>query len=274
VAASDPEAGGAPAPQPIVAHHFDNLFQQQSTVRLGMWLFLVTEVLFFGGIFCAYTAYRLWYPTEFAAGSTALNPTIAGINSFLLLGSSFTSTLAIRAAYRADRKALKLWLLATIVLGTTFLGFKAREYYVDIDEGLVPSPRTVQVVETGADGHPVNKTVTEFSLKLKHALQEKDYYNPEKHPDRLKEVNLDRAMLFFVFYWSMTGLHVLHMVIGIGLWLWQLWLAQTGFFDHKERYVYVEVLSLYWHFVELVWIFILPLLYMAGHHSAGQFGHL
>ena len=261
-------ASAAPAgvePKPIVAHHFNNLLQQQSTVRLGMWLFLVTEVLFFGGIFCAYTCYRIWYPTEFEAGSTALNPTIAGINSFLLLGSSFTSTLAIRAAYTGNRRGLQLWLAATLVLGIAFLGFKAREYYVDIEEGLVPSPKTVQVVQQ-IDGKPVNVTRTVFGQKLEHALSEKEYY--QKNPDKLKAVNFDRAMLFFVFYWSMTGLHVLHMIIGIGLWLWQFGLASMGFFDHKERYVYVEVLSLYWHFVELVWIFLLPLLYMAGHHSA------
>src|SRR5205809_361600 len=85
--------------QPIVAHHFNNLLQQQDAVRFGIWLFLATEILFFGGVFCAYTVYRMWYPLEFEAGSTALNPLIAGINSFLLLGSSLTATLGIRAAY-------------------------------------------------------------------------------------------------------------------------------------------------------------------------------
>lgn len=246
---------------PIVAHHFDNLAQQHATVRLGMWLFLVTEVLFFGCVFCAYTVYRLWYPREFEAASTALNPLIAGINSFLLLGSSFTSVLAIRAAYNGNQAALKGWLAATALLGTVFLGFKAREYYVDWQEGLVPGPQRVIVV--GPTGE--QETRLKFAVALEEALEHKGYYH--KNPDELKKVDLDRAQLFFVFYWTMTGFHVIHMIVGIGLWVWQLGLAQAGFFKPQERYVYVEVLALYWHFVELVWIFILPLLYMAGHHS-------
>lgn len=252
--------------QPIVAHHFNNILQQQSTQRLGMWLFLVTEVLFFGGVLCAYTAYRIWYPKEFEAGSTALNPLIASVNSFILLLSSFTCMFGIRAAYRGDRRGLMTWLGVTIALGVVFLGFKAREYYVDIEEGLVPNPAMVTVVEEGPDGVPIKRTVSVFSQKLAEALSHKKYYT-EDGGKRLAEVDLERAQLFFIFYWTMTGLHVLHMIIGIGLFIWQFILAQRGFFDHKERYVYVEVLSLYWHFVELVWIFLLPLLYMAGHHA-------
>lgn len=248
--------------QPIVAHHFDNLAQQHSTIRLGMWLFLVTEVLFFGGVFCAYTAYRIWFPKEFEAGSTALNPLIAGINSFLLLGSSFTSVLAIRSAYSGNQSGLKLWILVTIILGVAFLGFKSREYYVDIEEGLIPNPRVI--ANADSQGNPLPGTRSIFSTKIREALEHKHYYH--ENPQKIDEVDLDRVQLFFIFYWSMTGLHVLHMVVGIGLWSWQLGLASFGFFIPKERYVYVEVLALYWHFVELVWIFLLPLLYMAGHH--------
>ena len=233
-----------------------------------MWVFLVTEVLFFGGIFCAYTAYRVWYPKEFEAGSTALNPAIAGVNSFLLLLSSFTCTLGIRAAYMGNRRGLQMGLALTIMLGSAFLGFKAREYYVDYKEGLVPNPRRMTIIEPGLDGKPVKKEVSEFGQKLKHALSDKKYYRD--NPQALEEVNADRVQLFFAFYYTMTGLHVIHMIVGIALLLWQFILAGTGFFDFKERYVYVEVLSLYWHFVELVWIFLLPLLYMAGHHSVSQ----
>ena len=256
--------GGTP---PIVAHHFNNLRQQQSSVRFGMWLFLVTEVLFFAGVICAYTCYRIWYPVEFEAASTALNPLIAGINSFLLLTSSFTMSLAIRAAYNGNQPGLKMWLAVTILLGTAFLGFKAREYYVDYEEGLIPSAKTAIVSDH--DSHSVldaHKTVSLFGQKLEHVLKEKKYY--KEHPEKLKEVDFDRARLFFVFYYSMTGLHVVHMIVGIGLLLWQLVLANLGFFRPQERYVYVEVLGLYWHFVEVVWIFLLPLLYMAGHHHA------
>ena len=250
-------AGQTDAP---VAHHFDNLRQQQATVRFGMWLFLVTEVLFFGGAFCAYTAYRIWFPREFEAGSAALNVGIASVNTFLLLTSSLTITLAIRAAYMADRPRLKQWLLATIVLGAAFLGLKAREYHLDYEEGLIPSARTVSHVD--ADG--VLTTEPAFNEHIREALRHAHY--------DYSNVNLARVQLFFVFYYTMTGLHVLHMIVGLGLLLWQYILASRGFFDAGERYVYVEVMSLYWHFVDMVWMFLLPLLYLAGPHHWGQVG--
>jgi cytochrome c oxidase subunit 3 len=255
--------------KPIVAHHFNNLLQQQATVRFGMWVFLVTEVMFFGGIFCAYSVYRWWFPLDFEAGSSALNPLIAGINSFLLLASSFTCTLGIRAAYAGNQRLLKTWLLATMLLGTTFLGFKAFEYYTDIEEGLVPSSKMVESIEVGADGKEHRVAHSLFSEKIEHILSKKAYYE-KNSGEQLKKVNLDRTRLFFMFYWSMTGLHVIHMVVGIGLFLWQYILACMGFFKPKERYVYIECLALYWHFVELVWIFLLPLLYMTGHHTAAD----
>src|SRR3954452_5244310 len=111
-----------------VAHHFNNMPQQHASVRFGMWLFLVTEVLFFGGAFCAYTVYRLWFPKDFEAGSAALNVGIASLNTFLLLTSSLTITLAIRACYEGSRTQLMRYLVLTTVLGAAFLGLKAREY--------------------------------------------------------------------------------------------------------------------------------------------------
>lgn len=248
---------GLPAP---VAHHFNNLRQQQSTVRFGMWMFLVTEVLFFGGAFCAYTAYRIWYPREFEAGSAVLNVGIASVNTFLLLTSSLTITLGIRAAYLADARALKRWLLATIVLGVAFLGLKAREYHLDYEEGLIPSAHTVSKPDSG--GLFVNEPA--FVDKIRPALQHVGY--------DYSAVNLARVQLFFVFYYTMTGLHVVHMIVGLGLLVWQYVLASRGFFAAGERYVYVEVMSLYWHFVDMVWMFLLPLLYLAGPHHWGQVG--
>jgi cytochrome c oxidase subunit III len=252
--------------QPIVAHHFNNIRQQQASVRFGMWVFLVTEVLFFGGVLCAYAACRIWYPKEFEAGSTALNPFIASINTFLLLSSSFTITLAIRAAYKGQRNGLRLWLASTIVLGTVFLGFKAKEYYTDYEEGLIPGPQKTHVDDVDATGKPVLREVSVFAVNLKHALEHKNA-KAKAISDKMTWNERDRTQMFFVFYYSMTGLHVLHMIIGIGLLVWQLILAQIGFFEPTERHVYIEVMSLYWHFVDLVWIFLFPLLYMAGHHS-------
>ncbi len=254
--------GGAP-----VAHHFDNLRQQQDSVRFGMWLFMMTEVLFFAGVMCAYTAYRIWYPREFEAGSAALNVGIASVNTFLLLASSLTITLAIRACYVGNQGGVKAWIMATIVLGTAFLGLKAREYHLDYEEGLIPTPRTVKVAVTADDGSVWLQDRNVFDENVAKVLHEQHY------DYRANGVNLPRVQLFFVFYYSMTGLHVLHMIVGIGLLIWQYVLAQRGFFQYPQRFIYIEVMSLYWHFVDMVWIFLLPLLYLAGPHSPDQIGH-
>ena len=276
-----------------VAHHFDNLRQQQATVRFGMWMFLVTEVMFFGGVMCAYTAYRMWYPNEFAAGSAALNVGIATVNTFLLLTSSLACTLAVGACFHKDRGGIIKWLLVTIVLGAAFLGLKAREYHLDYQEGLIPGPTAA--VQYSAGGVRMNKEQA-FVESLKTVLHHNGFeyahsgpYSPQpsdpgyadherkleearKPGSKVREVNLVRVQLFFMFYYSMTGLHVLHMIIGLGLLTWQVILARQGFFDYPERYVYIEVLSLYWHLVDLVWVFLLPLLYLAGPHNVGQVG--
>jgi cytochrome c oxidase subunit 3 len=254
-----------------VAHHFDNLRQQQQTVRFGMWIFLITEVLFFGGAFCAYTVYRIWYPREFEAGSAVLNVGIATVNTFLLLTSSLTITLAMRACYVGDQRGLRNYLLATIVLGSAFLGLKFREYYLDYEEGLIPSSRVEQpgrptghgegVPGSNLEGEPV------FVGHYRKAAEEAEH---EVGRTFTEGVNLPRVQLFFMFYYAMTGLHGLHMIVGIGLLIWQYVLASRGFFVYPARYVYVEVMSLYWHFVDMVWMFLLPLLYLAGPHTWGQ----
>jgi cytochrome c oxidase subunit 3 len=261
-----------------VAHHFNNLRQQQAAVRFGMWLFLITEVLFFGGVMCAYTAYRIWFPREFEAGSAALNVGIASVNTFLLLTSSLTITLAIRACYVGNQKALQTWLVLTIVLGAAFLGLKMREYYLDYQEGLIPGGATSQpeggpgsgihqLPERSLAGHQ-SEAGQGFEAGFRQVIEQEKKHTGldlEKTP-----VSIPRVQLFFMFYYTMTGLHVLHMIVGLGLLTWQLILARTGFFAYPERYIYVEVMSLYWHFVDMVWIFLLPLLYLAGPHTAGQ----
>lgn len=278
-----------------VAHHFNNLPQQQSAVRFGMWLFLVTEVLFFGGALCAYTVYRIWFPKDFEAGSAALNVGIASVNTFLLLASSLTITLAIRSAFVQDRKGLMRNLVLTTVLGAAFLGLKAREYYLDYKEGLIPNnsaltkeaddavkaeradllarAATLPVGDAERDDlvGRAGAPVIPFNENLKVALHHV-HYKAKDGKDAVPGVDYEpsRVQLFFMFYYSLTGLHVLHMVVGLGLLIWQIVLTRTGFFDYKSRYVYVEVMSLYWHFVDMVWMFLLPLLYLAGPHTAQQ----
>jgi cytochrome c oxidase subunit 3 len=273
IAAAAPAAQAGP-----VAHHFNNLSQQQASVRLGMWLFLVTEVLFFGGAICAYTVYRIWYPKDFEAGSAALNVGIASVNTFLLLTSSLTITLAIRAAFVGDRKGLFRNLLWTTILGAAFLGLKAREYYLDYEEGLIPNVSRLTAeaqkewdAAVRADPSLADQTPIPFNENLKVALHHASHNQPGlKEWKAGVDYEPSRVQLFFMFYYSMTGLHVLHMVVGLGLLVWQLTLTKMGFFDYQSRYVYIEVMSLYWHFVDLVWMFLLPLLYLCGPHTASQ----
>lgn len=265
-------------PDVYLAHHFDNIEQQHATIRIGMWLFLVTEVLFFAGAFCAYTAFRMWFPNEFEAGSSVLNVGIAAINTFLLLFSSFTATLAARACANKNYNASKIYLILTIALGTLFLCLKAREYQIDYIEGLIPTTQRVSYVQD-------DRVITEsrFVAYLRHALDESEYKYVESTAGRiptlaeaesdLPRVDLHKVQLFFVFYYAITGLHVIHMIIGLGLLTWQFVLLQIGFFSIHSRHLYMDVTSMYWHFVDLVWMFVFPMLYLAGTQSWSSIGH-
>ena len=243
----------------VLHHHFDNIEQQKGSHMLGMWAFLVTEAMFFGGVIAAYTAYRIWYPKDWAAASHKLNVLIAGINSVLLLTSSLTITLAIHAAQRCDKKALARYLLVTALLGIAFLGFKAREYYNDFEEHLIPGPSFADYEFTASQGaHESNEEYTK-------RLEEFDNAGI-----KLTEINPKRVQLFFMFYYCMTGLHVLHMLVGIAIMFWLYHLARSGFFHHPDRATSVEVTSLYWHFVDMVWFFLVAILYCAGPHTSAQ----
>lgn len=218
----------------VLAHHFESLEQQRETETFGMWLFLATEILIFGAIFTCYTVYRLRYPHDFEAASGRLNILIGSINTVVLLSSSLTMALSVHAARVGRQQMLMTCLLLTILLGGTFLGFKALEYYEDYREELVPvlsfDPDKWTNME-GAEG-PVN-------------------------PQRVK--------LMLVFYYVMTGLHAVHMIVGMGLLVWLVIEARRGLLT-PVRYMPVDVVGLYWHFVDIVWIFLLPLLYLTGTH--------
>jgi len=219
-----PDAGHHPT-SPGLAHHFDSLEQQTETTTLGMWVFLVTEVLFFGGLFMVYTVYRTWYPEAFAAGSRELDVALGTINTAVLITSSLTMALAVRAAQLGQRRALMLFLAATMILGGVFLGIKSLEYYHKFVEHHVPGP-TFQF--------------------------EKEYFR--------------HAQIFFSLYFLMTGLHALHMIIGFGIMLWMLIWAWNGTIT-KDYFSPIEISGLYWHFVDIVWIFLFPLLYLIGRHA-------
>ena len=211
---------------PALAHHFDSLAQQSEAATLGMWVFLVTEVLFFGGLFLTYLVYRNWYPAAFAAASHELDVTLGTINTVVLISSSLTMALAVHAAQLGQRRLLMIFLVATMVLGTAFLGIKSVEYYHKFVEHHVPGPT--------------------FVFEGEHA----------KH-----------AQIFFSLYFVMTGLHAVHMIIGLGIMLVMFWWSWRGTItaDYSSP---IEISGLYWHFVDIVWIFLFPLLYLIGRHAA------
>ncbi|HEY7285859.1 MAG TPA: cytochrome c oxidase subunit 3 family protein [Vicinamibacterales bacterium] len=208
------------AASPALAHHFDSLDQQREATTLGMWVFLVTEVLFFGGLFMVYTVYRSWYPDAFAAASHELDIVLGTTNTAVLITSSLTMALAVHAAQLNQRKLLTTFLVLTILLGATFLGIKSVEYYHKFVEHHIPGPG--------------------FQFEKEYA----------RH-----------AQLFFSLYFLMTGLHAMHMIIGIGIMLWMLAWARRGIIT-AEYYSPIEISGLYWHFVDIVWIFLFPLLYL------------
>ncbi len=269
---------------PVLKHHFDNLEQQHSAERLGMWMFLATEVLFFSGLFVAYTVYRIWFPNEFQFASSHLILWIAAINTALLITSSLTMTLAIRAAQLGNQRSLITYLWITALLGTGFMAFKAVEYTTDYHERLVPG----EMFRTEYAG-PVRELEAENARRLASGQspmtsEEVAHFQFQGHHQHWSEdlarrnagktagdegyISPGRVQLFLCFYYIMTGIHGIHIIIGIGCILWLIGLAYAGGIP-RENYSTVEVISLYWHLVDMIWLFLMPLLYLAG---AG-FGH-
>lgn len=209
---------------PGLAHHFEDFDQQNESATLGMWAFLVTEVMFFGGLFLGYTVYRGAAPEAFALASHELSIGWGAFNTAVLIGSSLTMALAVRNAQLGNSRGTARQLGATLALGVVFLGVKAIEYSSKFEHHLVPGP--------------------DFRFAAEHA---------------------DSAELFFGFYFCMTGLHATHMVIGMVIMAIVARRAARGRYT-AGNFLGVEMLGLYWHFVDLVWIFLFPLLYLIGRH--------
>ena len=219
------DAHGHAVHHPKLQHHFETMQQQKEASTLGMWLFLLTEVLFFGGLFFAYLLYRMWYFEAFAEASRTIQITPGLINTAVLIASSLTMALGVRAAQTSQRSATVRWLIATIFLGLVFLGIKVYEYADKFEHHHVP----------GAN----------FISESPWAAQEQ---------------------IFFSLYFTMTGLHALHMIVGVVMMSVITWMAHKGKFD-STYYTPVEMAGLYWHFVDLVWIYLFPLLYLVERHN-------
>ena len=278
--------------QPGLQHQFEDMSQQEESVSIGMWMFLVQEIMFFGGLFTAYLVFRSKYPMAFAAGSNHLDAFLGGANTLVLIVSSLTMALTVYFAQKSNRNMQVILIVLTMIFGATFLGVKAVEYTDKYNNGLVPMAginKRVKAEPNAAHVEAEQKPCYEHAHGEEHeyvnprgefqwhdcslaklaqdhnylTTSEKNGYfsNGEIDADKFR----DKVRIFFWIYFVMTGLHALHMIIGLGLMSWLLYKAFKGTFS-AEYYMPVEMSGLYWHFVDIVWIFLFPLLYLLGRH--------
>lgn len=236
---------GSVLPNYPVAHHFDTADQQHEAAMLGMWSFLATEVLFFGGLILAYAVYRATSPVQFTLASHHLNVPLGAVNTAVLLVSSLCAALAVRAAQLQDYRQVIRLLIVTMVLGAAFLGVKAVEWTTDYREGLVPFASNFQI-----PAEDMQAMVTKYNLPTDAAV-------------------LKRYQMFWVLYFFMTGLHAAHMIIGL------VAVSSVCYLVYRKRHTggyvnMVEVMGLYWHFIDIVWVFLYPLLYLIDPRTKGH----
>jgi cytochrome c oxidase subunit III len=245
IAATEHEAEhGHHASLPQHRHHFETEGQQREAGSFGMWLFLLTEIMFFGGMFFSYLLYRNWYYDAFVAASNTLVIGWGAVNTVFLISSGFCMALAVWSAEVRNRKMLVLMLWLTTFFGVLFLGVKAIEYTQKFKDHHVPG---------------ANFSIAEFT---------KTQYGPDGKVtvQGLRPDVAQKTQIYFFLYFAMTGMHALHMIIGIGLLFWLIWRAQRG--EFTEGYVApIENFGLYWHFVDIVWLFLFPLLYLISRHK-------
>lgn len=307
--------------EPGLQHQFEDMVQQEESVSIGMWMFLVQEIMFFGGLFTAYLVFRSKYPMAFAAGSNHLDAFWGGLNTLVLIVSSLTMALTVYYAQKGNRNLQVILILLTMFFGAVFLGVKAIEYTDKFNHGLIPVTGLNKKIPAGTTQEhasfalPFETTVsaaTEISTPAatdpshKKPCWEVDHNAPAvSHPNPKGEFQWtdcslakmaedgkylteaesigyysrdasgakvldadkfrDKVRIFYYLYFVMTGLHALHMVVGLGLMAWLLWTAFRGYYS-ADYYMPVEMSGLYWHFVDIVWIFLFPLLYLLGRH--------
>lgn len=233
---------------------FETLEQQKESASLGMWVFLVTEVLFFGGMFMTYTINRSAFSAAFGVGSNTLDIYLGGFNTVVLILSSLTMAMAVWASHVGRRQLITLFLILTLGLGCVFLGVKVVEYKQKFDHHLIPGHNF--------DITYCSKNPSACGLEGKAASDEAEEVEKASRAD----VYLNgHAQLYFSLYFGMTGLHALHMVVGAGLLLWLIKQSAAGRFTPSYN-TPVEMIGLYWHFVDIVWIYLFPLLYLIDRH--------
>jgi cytochrome c oxidase subunit III len=230
---------------PYQRHHFETIAQQNDATNFAMWLFLLTEIMFFGGLFTAYLIYRNWYYPAFVAASHQLDVRWGTLNTLVLIFSSFTVAMGVWCAETRRKNGLVLCLVLTFIFGMTFLGIKTVEYHEKWEKHHIPG--------------------------IHYSLQ--SFMDPAKDEAARaygdKPLPLDMARhteIYFFLYFAMTGMHALHMIIGIGILVFMIFRAQAGAYT-TGHVTYVENFGLYWHFVDIVWIYLFALLYLISRHQ-------
>jgi cytochrome c oxidase subunit 3 len=219
---------------PALLEQFDTIEQQKDASQFGMWVFLITEIMFFGGMFGAYLIYRNLYNPAFVIASSSIQISWGAINTGVLICSSLTMAMAVHSAALGARKLLSGFLIGTLLLGTVFLCIKGIEYYNKYEEHHVPGPNFNFNYERAEKGEKVA-------------------------PDDVAR----QTSIFFALYFAMTGMHALHMIIGAGILIFLIYRVHQGAYP-PHHYTMIENFGLYWHFVDIIWIFLFPLLYLVS----------
>jgi cytochrome c oxidase subunit 3 len=230
---------------PYQRHHFESMGQQVDATSFAMWLFLLTEIMFFGGLFTAYLIYRNWYYPAFVAGSHQLSILWGTLNTAVLISSSFTMAMGVWSAEMRRKGLLVFFLVATFLLGLVFLGIKTIEYGEKIEKHHVPG----------------------FHFSVQSFVDPQSDEASKSYGDKPLPLDMARhTEVYFSLYFAMTGMHALHMIIGISILGFMIFRAQAGAYT-TGHITFVENFGLYWHFVDIIWIFLFPLLYLISRHG-------
>ncbi|MDR3773471.1 MAG: cytochrome c oxidase subunit 3 family protein [Terracidiphilus sp.] len=240
-----PDHGHGEAHPTYLRHHFENVEQQADAAGFAMWIFLLTEVMFFGGLFTAYLIYRNWYYPAFVAASHQLSVVWGTTNTAVLIFSSFTMAMGVWCAETRRRKGLVLSLCLTFLLGLVFLGIKTIEYSEKIEKHHVPGFHYNLSSFLDPDNDAAAKAASDKALPLDMA----------RHTE-----------VYFSLYFAMTGMHALHMIIGIAILGYMIFRARAGAYT-SGHVTFVENFGLYWHFVDIIWIYLFALLYLISRHQ-------
>ena len=290
--AHDPHGNGHPA---FLAHHFDTPEQQFASGKLGMWVFLATEILMFGGLFCAYAVYRYNHPDVFMYAHHYLDRGLGALNTAILIASSLTMAWGVRMAQLNHRKGLIICLVLTLCGGAGFMVIKTIEYTAKYKHHLwigsanqydsrYAGPKHEAAAGTGAAAEPT--AASSAARRVSPLALDPNAGTPDaprvqapaavpggiaaaapvvadagQHAMPDSDLSRRRISTFFSIYYAMTGLHGLHVLIGMGLITWVLFRSIAGHFS-AQYFAPVDLVGLYWHLVDLIWIFLFPLLYL------------